>query len=258
MSALRSRMGKGEWKLLRTRKSCTLPHSRSWERTILLATSSECARAVSRARSQERRFCRRQPEPVQISRFCVCRELIADPNVLFIGYQIPHPLMHELKLRVRALPVLVERWFQLDLYPPFATCSDPLLRAQIHTTGKDRVSGKPCSPEDALNQSLQNLQEELSHLLGEFTVRSSGRDATATCLSVCLAGWPCARGHSSRRPVEGAVPNSIRVTRGRGSDSFCPGRIVIRFLRRRWTKRSAMRPCSAPERIFRARARESM
>lgn len=119
------------------------------------------------------------------------RELIADENVLFVGYQIPHPLMHEMKVRVspraRRSGRVVPAWRRLrgeeGLLNPV-----PLL-PQIHTTGKDRKTGRAYSPEDALLNSLENLQNELAYLDQEFTARLI--HAAGRCLPCSLLGRLC-------------------------------------------------------------------
>uniref|UniRef100_A0A8C8S5Y8 DNA-directed RNA polymerase RBP11-like dimerisation domain-containing protein n=1 Tax=Pelusios castaneus TaxID=367368 RepID=A0A8C8S5Y8_9SAUR len=42
--------------------------------------------------------------PLQNSLLPLCRQLLKDPQVLFAGYKVPHPLEHKIIIRVQTTP----------------------------------------------------------------------------------------------------------------------------------------------------------
>ncbi|MQM17666.1 hypothetical protein Taro_050642 [Colocasia esculenta] len=100
-------------------------------------------------------------------------QLHRDPNVLFAGYKLPHPLQYKILVRVRA------SFLDLTGKVPISHChllvqtSDSWIlgfckwvpgfdgRFQIHTTSQS-------SPMQAYNQAITDLDKELDYLKNAF------------------------------------------------------------------------------------------
>ncbi|XP_040863008.1 DNA-directed RNA polymerases II, IV and V subunit 11-like isoform X1 [Glycine max] len=110
-----------------TRRSSMRRPSPSRERSTLSATSSACTPVLLPPCSH---FPVSPRNPNFSLFFMFFRQLHRDPNVLFAGYKLPHPLQYKIIVR-------------------------------IHTTSQS-------SPMQAYNQSVNDLDRELDHLKSAF------------------------------------------------------------------------------------------
>ncbi|KAL9832086.1 putative DNA-directed RNA polymerase [Arabidopsis thaliana] len=88
-------------------------------------------------------------------------QLHRDENVLFAGYQLPHPLKYKIIVRVRS-----KDWFRnlKVVYGCLETVNISwfkLLVLTIHTTSQS-------SPMQAYNQAINDLDKELDYLKNQF------------------------------------------------------------------------------------------